>query len=340
MTKNQWKDELRKYLYLLPVNDQRDIYAYYDELFNDFYDRGLSDDEIIDQLGSPKETAKKLVADFMDDHEDIERSEKIRQSGESASSRLNQWGQRIQDSMVRLGDKISEKASRFSEEQRKRRTKLDSDEARDYEREIDEERRERARQRRRAEEQQAEEQRQKERRMREEEERSRADEARDFTEAKRSDAAAGDKFKKENKTMDKTLTYEKVERVKDKSGNEYVRIEDHGPSKTKFYTQSQRKSFVANLFYIVFMIIFIALGVGLAWAGARSVVVDAIFMARTVAKLDIINSAADLANLGLQILSISGGLIVFAIGFGIVIGCIRKIHKRFFVKQYILRKAN
>lgn len=75
-------------------------------------------------------------------------------------------------------------------------------------------------------------------------------------------------------------------------------------------------------------------------AGVRSIVYDIIYLVQNVASLNIVSIPADLALLGIQILSICGGLFFFAIGLGIFVGCIRKMHKRFFVKQYILRKTN
>ena len=61
MTKTQWDRKLKKKLAPLGKDEQRRICDYYDELYNDKKDAGLSEEEILAEFGAPEEAAAKFI---------------------------------------------------------------------------------------------------------------------------------------------------------------------------------------------------------------------------------------------------------------------------------------
>lgn len=64
MTKFEWEQELKKNLHRLPDEEVRRVRDYYDELFADKIERGLSETEIIRQFGNPVDVADKILSEY------------------------------------------------------------------------------------------------------------------------------------------------------------------------------------------------------------------------------------------------------------------------------------
>lgn len=64
MTKYQWERELNQYLSDLPEIEKNKALEYYNELFNDKYDSGESEESIIASFGSPYAVASKIREEY------------------------------------------------------------------------------------------------------------------------------------------------------------------------------------------------------------------------------------------------------------------------------------
>ena len=61
MTKIEWIAELKKNTEKLPSEEQNRILEYYEELFSDKTESGISEEEIINEFGNPRDVAEKLL---------------------------------------------------------------------------------------------------------------------------------------------------------------------------------------------------------------------------------------------------------------------------------------
>lgn len=61
MTKIEWIAELKKNTEKLPSEEQNRILEYYEELFSDKTESGMSEEEIINEFGNPRDVAEKLL---------------------------------------------------------------------------------------------------------------------------------------------------------------------------------------------------------------------------------------------------------------------------------------
>lgn len=64
MTKYEWESELKKNVHRLPAEEIRKILEYYDEIFADKIERGLSESEIVRQFGNPVDVADKILSEY------------------------------------------------------------------------------------------------------------------------------------------------------------------------------------------------------------------------------------------------------------------------------------
>lgn len=64
MTKFEWEQELKKNLHRLPDEEIRRVREYYDELFADKIEQGLSETEIVRQFGNPVDVADKILSEY------------------------------------------------------------------------------------------------------------------------------------------------------------------------------------------------------------------------------------------------------------------------------------
>ena len=64
MTKYEWDRELKKNIHRLPDDEIKRVLEYYDELFEDYIERGKSEREIIAEFGNPCDVADKILADY------------------------------------------------------------------------------------------------------------------------------------------------------------------------------------------------------------------------------------------------------------------------------------
>ncbi len=63
MSKYEWEKELKKQLSALPEKEQKPIFDYYGEMFEDRFESGMSEADIIREFGNPYDVAQKILAD-------------------------------------------------------------------------------------------------------------------------------------------------------------------------------------------------------------------------------------------------------------------------------------
>ena len=63
MSKYEWEKELKKQLSSLPEEEQKPIFDYYGEMFEDRFESGMSEADIIREFGNPYDVAQKILAD-------------------------------------------------------------------------------------------------------------------------------------------------------------------------------------------------------------------------------------------------------------------------------------
>lgn len=336
MKDTHWKQELKKYLYLLSAKDERDILDYYDELFADYYEQGLTYDEIVEQLGPAKEVAKKLVSDFIEDHEAINNIEQDEREGKIEKSKsFKKIMAKVGNSLARAGTTVKNKWNDYSTKNRRRNSKLNKEEAERYEREVQEQMEKRVTKAEREKEEYA----------------KKAKEAERVAELAKEEARLAreelDKVHHQEKEKEK-MKYKETYVVRGREKPVYVRerqreederpiiIEDYGPKKTRYYTLSERKSLLSNIFYLIFMFIFLTIGAGILAYGIGSIIVD---MSGLINAFKFEHFDLTVTGLiGYNFLKVAACAFLIGIGSGIMIGVIRKIYNRFFVKRYILRK--
>lgn len=64
MTKAEYLDRLRASLALMPPEEREAQLAYYEELFDDMLEDGMSEAEVIERLGAPEQVAEELLAEM------------------------------------------------------------------------------------------------------------------------------------------------------------------------------------------------------------------------------------------------------------------------------------
>ena len=64
MTKYEWDKELKKFLEGLGDSEKKKVCEYYDELFEDKYESGMNEYEIIAEFGDPKDAAERILSDL------------------------------------------------------------------------------------------------------------------------------------------------------------------------------------------------------------------------------------------------------------------------------------
>lgn len=64
MTKYEWETELKKCMTRLPKAEQDRVLAYYNELFADRADDGMSEKQIINEFGNPVDVAFKIMTEY------------------------------------------------------------------------------------------------------------------------------------------------------------------------------------------------------------------------------------------------------------------------------------
>jgi len=301
MTEKMWKDELKKYLYLLPIKEEREILQYFDEAFADYRDQGYTDNEIIEQFGDPKEVAKSMVSSYLDDNQAIEeREEREAESGTNFRSKLKRGISNIGKSVSGFCDKISASS-------RKKRNELNSEDKDNYEREIEEARKRQEKVR--------------------EEVREEEEELRKLKKEREELAHENERAKEEKMKSGKYVEIEKETKEK-----KFVE------GKPRTYTKAERHSFLTNTIYTLIMLAIFALGICLIIGIGESIFRDVIKFANRIAIVGVWNADA-IIMLGYYILMISIQLVVMGLGLGIAVGCVKKIYKRFFVKKYVLVKG-
>lgn len=67
MTKYEWESELKRNIHRLPKAEQDKAVDYYNELFSDKAERGMSETQIIAEFGNPCDVADKILAEYQFD---------------------------------------------------------------------------------------------------------------------------------------------------------------------------------------------------------------------------------------------------------------------------------
>lgn len=301
MTKRMWIDELKKYLYLLPQKEEKEIMQYFEEVFADYYDQGYTDNEIINELGDPKEVAKSMVSSYLDDNEAIEEKERFKRDEQKPK-----FKERFKRGVDSFSNSVSNFCDRISASSRKKKASLDDEERSHYEHEIEEmrKRQEVYRQKMKEKDEELEQIKKERERLKENEKRMRA--------------------------------AEKVE-VEFVDTNQKSQKDNY-----KIYTKANRHSFLANLLYTAFMIIFLGLGIALIALSIVLLVNDVTRLVDLIIELvnhNIHFSPNILINIGFKVVVNGAEVILLGIGTGIAIGCIKGIYKRFFVKKYLVGRV-
>ena len=103
----------------------------------------------------------------------------------------------------------------------------------------------------------------------------------------------------------------------------------------KYYTRAERHSFLTNFMFALLMSFFVLIGVALTLASA-----GALIMTIFSSIYYFLNSPAKggqlLVDVGYIILIFGAIFLSFGISLGILLGSIKSIHSRFFVKRYIM----
>lgn len=103
----------------------------------------------------------------------------------------------------------------------------------------------------------------------------------------------------------------------------------------KYYTRAERHSFLTNFMFALMMSFFVLIGVALTLASA-----GALIMTIFSSIYYFLNSPAKggqlLVDVGYIILIFGAIFLSFGISLGILLGSIKSIHSRFFVKRYIM----
>lgn len=63
-TRKEWFEALKKYLCSLPENEQKKALDYYNEIFEDKYESGMSERDIIASFASPADAAKSIIDEY------------------------------------------------------------------------------------------------------------------------------------------------------------------------------------------------------------------------------------------------------------------------------------
>lgn len=64
MTKYEWETELKKNIHRLPPDEIKRVMEYYNELFDDYAERGKRETEIIHEFGNPIDIADKILSEY------------------------------------------------------------------------------------------------------------------------------------------------------------------------------------------------------------------------------------------------------------------------------------
>lgn len=78
MTKKEWSKQLKRNLKELPKSERERITDYFDEMFSDKADAGMSEAEILLEFGSPYDAAQKLLAEYGNEKKDEEKPQQKR----------------------------------------------------------------------------------------------------------------------------------------------------------------------------------------------------------------------------------------------------------------------
>lgn len=72
-TRKEWFDSLKKYICSLPESEQRKAIDYYNEIFEDKYESGMSEKQIVDGFGSPYDAATTIINEYQTENPDWKR---------------------------------------------------------------------------------------------------------------------------------------------------------------------------------------------------------------------------------------------------------------------------
>lgn len=85
MTRSEWIAELKRYISILPQKEQNKAIEYYTEIFDDKFDSGMSEKDIIAGFGEPYEAANDIIKVYQEDNPDWQRPAYDTSTGDAAA---------------------------------------------------------------------------------------------------------------------------------------------------------------------------------------------------------------------------------------------------------------
>lgn len=73
LTRSEWVTELKRYISILPEKEQKKAVDYYNEIFEDKYESGMSEKQIVDGFGSPYDAATTIINEYQTENPDWKR---------------------------------------------------------------------------------------------------------------------------------------------------------------------------------------------------------------------------------------------------------------------------
>ncbi len=86
LTRTEWFSEFKRYISVLPKEEQSKAVDYYGELFNDKFENGMSECDVIKSFGDPFAASQTIINDYAEDHPDWKRPLYDEKSGSAQNS--------------------------------------------------------------------------------------------------------------------------------------------------------------------------------------------------------------------------------------------------------------
>lgn len=119
MTKYEWDSELRRNLSGLPLDEQQKAFEFYNELFEDKIEMGMSESAVVREFGNPFDVARRIIGEYETEHganAGVGYSEepfKARADKKDYSDRSNEYHSRNNNDTEGLAKKIDKSVNNF-----------------------------------------------------------------------------------------------------------------------------------------------------------------------------------------------------------------------------------
>ena len=274
----EWKNTFKKYLYLLPIKEEKETLAYFDEQYNKLNPKDLDNVENI--FSDPIDKAAFVVAFYLEMEDEIKKNEE----NELLKKALDEDEKKSLLFFNNIGNNIGVFFDSFSMQTKKRKAALSEIECLNFEKNIQEKR-----------------------------------------------------LIVKDERNQKILKFRKARLLNEEKAiaNPLLKDYDQMDLNMKYYTRAERHSFLTNFMFALMMSFFVLIGVALTLASA-----GALIMTIFSSIYYFLNSPAKggqlLVDVGYIILIFGAIFLSFGISLGILLGSIKSIHSRFFVKRYIM----